>query len=44
LVALTRRATELMVALVGLIFYLTHRREVQAAFVEAEEMADAEKA
>jgi glycosyltransferase 2 family protein len=42
LVALTRRATELMVALLGLVFYLTHRREVEEVYEEAEEMAEAE--
>jgi uncharacterized protein (TIRG00374 family) len=38
LVALTRRATELAVALVGLVFYLTHRREVEEVYAEAEEI------
>jgi uncharacterized protein (TIRG00374 family) len=44
LVALARRATELAVALVGLVFYLTHRRQVEEVFEEAEEVADAEDA
>jgi uncharacterized protein (TIRG00374 family) len=44
LVALTRRVTELAVALVGLMFYVTHRRQVQEVFEEAEEAADAEEA
>jgi hypothetical protein len=43
LVALARRATELAVALVGLVFYLTHRRQVEEVFEEAEEVADAEE-
>jgi len=41
LVALTRRATELIVALVGLVYYLLHRREVEAVYAEAEEAAEA---
>ena len=42
LVALARRVTELAVALVGLMFYLTHRREVEEVYAEAEEFADKE--
>ncbi len=42
LVALTRRVTELAVALVGLMFYLTHRREVEEVYAEAEEAAELE--
>jgi uncharacterized membrane protein YbhN (UPF0104 family) len=42
LVALGRRATELTVALVGLMFYLTHRRQVEEVYAEAEEAADEE--
>jgi uncharacterized membrane protein YbhN (UPF0104 family) len=37
LVALTRRMTELAVALLGLVFFLTHRREVEEVYAEAEE-------
>ena len=40
LVALARRVTELAVALVGLVFYLTHRREVDDVYAEAEEAAE----
>jgi glycosyltransferase 2 family protein len=40
LVALARRLTEMAVALVGLAFYLTHRREVDEVYAEAEEAAD----
>lgn len=42
LVALARRVTELAVALVGLLFYLTHRREVEEVYAEAEEIAETE--
>jgi glycosyltransferase 2 family protein len=42
LVALTRRVTEIAVALVGLIFYFTHRKRVREVFEEAEEAADSE--
>ena len=42
LVALGRRVTDIAVALVGLGFYLSHRREVEEVFAEAEEAADAE--
>ena len=42
LVALARRVTELAVALVGLLFYLTHRREVEEVYAEAEEVAEEE--
>jgi hypothetical protein len=40
LVALTRRVTELAVALLGLVFYLTHRREVEAVYAEAEQLEE----
>jgi uncharacterized protein (TIRG00374 family) len=42
MVALTRRATELTVALIGLVFYLTHWRKVREVYAEAEEAADEE--
>ncbi|MCC7475527.1 MAG: flippase-like domain-containing protein [Pirellulales bacterium] len=42
LVALGRRVTDIVVALAGLAFYLTHRREVEEVFAEAEECADVE--
>ena len=42
LVGLGRRATDIVVALVGLGFYLSHRREVDEVFAEAEHEADAE--
>lgn len=35
LVALVRRVTELAVAFVGVLFYLTHRREVEQVYAEA---------
>jgi uncharacterized membrane protein YbhN (UPF0104 family) len=41
LVALARRLTELAVALLGLVFYVTHRREVEEVYAEAEEIAEA---
>jgi uncharacterized protein (TIRG00374 family) len=40
MVALTRRATEVVVALLGLLFYLTHMRQVREVYAEAEELAD----
>jgi uncharacterized membrane protein YbhN (UPF0104 family) len=40
LVALARRATEIAVALVGLVFYITHRRQVEEVYAEAEEAAE----
>jgi hypothetical protein len=43
LVALGRRATDIVVALIGLGFYWSHRREVEEVFAEAEEAADAEE-
>ncbi|MEX0610996.1 MAG: lysylphosphatidylglycerol synthase transmembrane domain-containing protein [Pirellulales bacterium] len=43
LVALARRLTEMAVALVGLVFYLTHRREVEEVYAEAEELAEDEE-
>jgi uncharacterized protein (TIRG00374 family) len=42
LVGVGRRLTDIAVALVGLGFYLSHRREVEEVFAEAEEAADAE--
>jgi uncharacterized protein (TIRG00374 family) len=42
LVAVGRRVTDIAVALVGLGFYLTHRREVAEVFAEAEAVADME--
>jgi glycosyltransferase 2 family protein len=42
LVGLGRRATDLVVAFIGLGFYLSHRREVDEVFAEAEHEADAE--
>jgi uncharacterized membrane protein YbhN (UPF0104 family) len=35
-VGLGRRATEVAVALIGLVFYLSHRREVEEVYAEAE--------
>jgi uncharacterized protein (TIRG00374 family) len=40
MVALARRATELAVALIGLIFYLTHWRKMREVYAEAEVAAD----
>lgn len=40
MVALARRATEIVVALLGLVFYLTHMRKVREVYAEAEEAAD----
>jgi uncharacterized protein (TIRG00374 family) len=40
MVALTRRATEIVVALFGLAYYLTHLRTVREVYAEAEEAAD----
>jgi glycosyltransferase 2 family protein len=42
LVGLGRRAADIVVALVGLAFYWSHRREVNEVFAEAEAAADAE--
>jgi hypothetical protein len=42
MVALARRATELAVALIGLIFYLTHWRKMREVHAEAEVAADQE--
>ena len=41
LVSVGRRLTDIAVALIGLGFYLMHRREVQEVFAEAEEAANA---
>ncbi|MFO0788014.1 MAG: lysylphosphatidylglycerol synthase transmembrane domain-containing protein [Pirellulales bacterium] len=38
--SLGRRVTDIVVALLGLAFYLTHKREVQEVMAEAEEAAD----
>jgi hypothetical protein len=42
LVGIGRRMTDIAVALIGLTFYLGHRREVGEVFAEAEQVADAE--
>lgn len=42
MVALARRATEVVVALLGLVFYLTHMRAIREVYAEAEEAADHE--
>lgn len=42
LVGIGRRVTDIAVALIGLTFYLGHRREVNEALAEAEEVADTE--
>lgn len=42
--ALGRRLTDIAVALIGLSFYLSHKREVREVFAEAEEAADKEDA
>ena len=42
MVALARRVTELAVGLIGLVFYLSHRREVEQVYAEAEEIAEEE--
>jgi uncharacterized protein (TIRG00374 family) len=43
LVTLAHRVTEMAVALLGLIYYLGHRREVAEVYEEAEAAADAEE-
>jgi uncharacterized protein (TIRG00374 family) len=43
MVALGRRATEVVVALIGLVFYFTHWRTMREVYVEAEEAADSDK-
>jgi hypothetical protein len=40
MVAIARRATELGVALIGLVFYLTHWRKMRDVYAEAEQAAD----
>lgn len=40
LVSLGRRVTDIAVALMGLVFYLGHRREVREVYAEAEELAE----
>lgn len=40
MVALTRRVTEVAVALIGFIFYLTQRRKVREVYAEAEQASD----
>jgi glycosyltransferase 2 family protein len=42
LVGLGRRLTDVVVALIGLGFYLSHSREMKEVFAEAEQIADAE--
>jgi uncharacterized protein (TIRG00374 family) len=42
MVALTRRATEIVVALLGLVFYLTHMRAIREVYAEAEEAVNDE--
>jgi uncharacterized protein (TIRG00374 family) len=42
LVGIGRRLNDIVVAVVGLVFYLRHRREVDEVIAEAEEAADAE--
>jgi hypothetical protein len=42
-VACVRRATEITVVLVGVVFYITHRRMVQQVYAEAEEAAEMEE-
>lgn len=42
LVGVGRRVTDIAVALIGLAFYLTNRREVSEVFAEAEQVAEAE--
>jgi len=41
MVAIARRATEVAVALIGLVFYLTHWRKVREVYAEAEKAAEA---
>jgi uncharacterized membrane protein YbhN (UPF0104 family) len=42
MVAIGRRATEVVVALLGLVYYLTHMRKVREVYAEAEEMTNDE--
>jgi uncharacterized protein (TIRG00374 family) len=42
LVGLGRRVTDITVALVGMLFYLTHRREIEDVYAEAEQIATTE--
>ena len=42
LVGIGRRVTDIAVALIGLAFYLSNRREVSEVMAEAEEAADTE--
>jgi uncharacterized protein (TIRG00374 family) len=42
MVAITRRGTEIVVALVGLVYYATHWRKVREVYAEAEEALDDE--
>ena len=41
LVGFGRRLNDIVVAVIGLVFYLRHRREVDQVFIEAEQAADA---
>jgi uncharacterized membrane protein YbhN (UPF0104 family) len=43
LVAFARRVTEIPIAFVGFVFYLTHRRKVEEVYAEAEEAAEMEE-
>ena len=43
MVAFARRVTEIAVALVGVVFYITHRRQVQEVYAEAEVAAEMEE-
>lgn len=40
MVSLGRRLTDIAVAMVGMVFYMLHRREVQEAYAEAEELEE----
>jgi glycosyltransferase 2 family protein len=40
LVGIGRRVTDVAVAIVGLVFYLSHRREVRAVYAEAEQLSE----
>jgi uncharacterized membrane protein YbhN (UPF0104 family) len=43
MVTLAHRITEMTVALLGLAYYLSHRKEVKAVYAEAEQVAEAER-
>ena len=40
LVGIGRRVTDIAVAFLGVLFYLTHRREVKEVFAEAEALSE----